>query len=199
MAITRKGLRAMGLEDEKIDEIIEMHTETVNALKDQRDQYREDAEKLESVSAELAKLKADHDPSEWQKKYEEEHSAFEAYKTEQAEKETAQAKASAYKQLLIDAGVSEKRLDSIMRVTDLSEIELKDGKLTDAETLTAGIKETWADFITTANTSGAGTQSPPPDSGTPEITKEQFMNMGYAGRLQLYNDNPELYQTLKGE
>ena len=43
MALTRKMLKAMGIEDEKIDQIIEAHTETVDALKVERDQYKEDA------------------------------------------------------------------------------------------------------------------------------------------------------------
>lgn len=33
MALTRKMLKAMGIEDEKIDQIIEEHAESVNALK----------------------------------------------------------------------------------------------------------------------------------------------------------------------
>ena len=34
MALTRKSLKAMGLADEQVDSIIEMHTETVDGLKD---------------------------------------------------------------------------------------------------------------------------------------------------------------------
>ena len=49
MALTRKMLKAMGIEDEKIDQIIEAHSETVDALKEQRDQYKADAEKLPEV------------------------------------------------------------------------------------------------------------------------------------------------------
>ena len=33
MALTRKMLKAMGIEDDKIDQIIEAHTETVDGLK----------------------------------------------------------------------------------------------------------------------------------------------------------------------
>ena len=40
MSLTRKMLKAMGIEDEKIDQIIEAYTETVDALKEQRDQYK---------------------------------------------------------------------------------------------------------------------------------------------------------------
>ena len=47
MALTRKMLKAMGIEEEKIDEIIDAHTETVNALKDQSKQDRDAAARLE--------------------------------------------------------------------------------------------------------------------------------------------------------
>ena len=39
MALTRKLLRSMGIEDEKIDQIIDEHAESVNALKAKLD-YR---------------------------------------------------------------------------------------------------------------------------------------------------------------
>lgn len=37
MALTRKALKAMGLTDEQVDSIVEMHVETTDALKEQRD------------------------------------------------------------------------------------------------------------------------------------------------------------------
>ena len=37
MSLTRKFLSALGIEDDKVDEIISAHTDTVNALKEQRD------------------------------------------------------------------------------------------------------------------------------------------------------------------
>ena len=58
MALTRKLLRSMGIEDDKIDQIIEAHGETVSALKDERDQYRDAAEALPGVQKELDDLKA---------------------------------------------------------------------------------------------------------------------------------------------
>ena len=39
MALTRKMLKAIGIEDEKIDQIIDEHAESVNALKTKLD-YR---------------------------------------------------------------------------------------------------------------------------------------------------------------
>ena len=58
MALTRKLLRSMGSEDEKIDQIIDAHTETVNALKDERDELRDAADRLEKAEAELARTRA---------------------------------------------------------------------------------------------------------------------------------------------
>ena len=57
MSLTRKALSAMGIEDEKIDQIIEMHTDVTNALKEERDTYKADAEKLPAVQKELNELK----------------------------------------------------------------------------------------------------------------------------------------------
>ena len=61
MSLTRKMLKAMGIEEEKIDQIIEAHSETVDSLKADRDSYKEDAEKLKAVQKELDDLKAKGD------------------------------------------------------------------------------------------------------------------------------------------
>lgn len=42
MALSRKMLKAMGIEDEKIDQIIEAHSETVDSLKEQVSAYKAD-------------------------------------------------------------------------------------------------------------------------------------------------------------
>ena len=57
MALTRKALKAMGLTDEQVDSVVEMHTETVDAIKEQRDGYKADADKLAEAQAELETLK----------------------------------------------------------------------------------------------------------------------------------------------
>ena len=69
MALSRKMLRAMGIEDEKIDQIIEAHTESIDALKEQRDQYKADAEKLPALQKKLEELEAAGDDG-YKQKYE---------------------------------------------------------------------------------------------------------------------------------
>ena len=46
-------LKAMGIEDEKIDQIIDEHAESVNALKAQRDEFKEAADKADGYKKEL--------------------------------------------------------------------------------------------------------------------------------------------------
>ena len=68
MSLTRKMLKAMGIEDEKIDQIIEAHTETVDGLKEQITQYKASAEKLPGVQKELDDLKKDSSGNDYQAK-----------------------------------------------------------------------------------------------------------------------------------
>ena len=195
MSLTRKMLKAMNIEEEKIDQIIEAHTETVDGFKDKLNDYKDKAEKYDSVKKELDDLK-DGD-NDWQKKYEKEHSDFEAYKTDITAKETKRTKEHAYRELLRGAGVSEKRLDAILKVTNLDSVELdKDGKIKDADKHTETVKTEWADFVETTSTQGADTATPPANSGQQTMTKKDIMNIkDDKERLSAIEKHPELFVT----
>lgn len=169
MALTRKFLTALGIEPEKIDEIIEAHSTTVDGLKNERDGYKENAEKYESVSKELETAnerieeleKLKNGENVFETKYNELKEEFDTYKSDIEAKETHAAKEKAYRELLKDAGVSEKRIDSIIRITSLDEIELdKDGKIKDSDKKTESIKEEWSDFIVAEEKAGAPINNP---------------------------------------
>ena len=169
MSLTRKMLKAMGIEEEKIEQIIEEHAETVNALKQQRDQYKVDAEKLPGVQKELDDLKeaADKDgENPYKAKYEDLQQQFDDYKADVTAKETKAKKTAAYRKLLKDAKVSEKRLDSILKLSPVDDIELDDnGEIKDAADVKKKIEEEWSDFIVTEETHGADSNNPPGGSG----------------------------------
>ena len=160
MALTRKLLKGMGLTDEQVDTIIEAHTDTVDGLKADIAKYEGDAKKLPGVQKELDDLKAAGDGG-YKEKYEKEKKAFEDFKNEQTAKETKKAKETAYRELLKAAGVSEKRIPAILKVTDLNSVELDGDKVKDADKLTETVKADWADFIESSDTSGADTKHPP--------------------------------------
>ena len=169
MALTRKQLRAMGIEDEKIDQIIEAHGETVSALKDERDGYREKAERLDTVERELEELKAKPDDG-YREKYEKEHAEFEKFRADTERAATDREKSTLYRKLLTEAGIDPKRVDAIMRVTDLSEVTVEDGALKDAGKLAEKVKSDWSDFVVSTGTKPAGVDNPPAGNGgsTPE-------------------------------
>lgn len=176
MALTRKFLAAMGIESEKIDEIINAHTEVTDALKDERDKFKADAEKLPSVEKELEDAKKaidDDSESPYKVKYDNEvaekeklQKDFDNYKADIEAKETHAKKEKAYKEMLKEIGVSDKRLDSVLRVSKVDDIEiLEDGKIKDVDTLKENAKKEWADFIVEAGTQGANVATPPANNG----------------------------------
>ena len=182
MALTRRALKAMGIEDEKIDEIINMHTETVEGLKADVAKYKADAETLPEVQRQLEKAQNDLEAG-WKVKYEAIKEEFEGYKSEQAKKETRAAKEKAYRELLKQAGVSDKRLDAVLRVSDVDSVELDDkGTVKDVDKLTESIKSEWSDFIQTTTTQGAQTAAPPVNSGGSAMTKADIYKKDDHGR-----------------
>lgn len=186
MSLTRKALVAMGIDAEKIDQIIEMHTETVDALKGERDnalseakKYKADADKLVEVEKELSDMKAKQDqPDVYKDKYDKLKSEYDAYKGEVSAKETKAAKTKAYREMLKEIGISEKRLDSVMKVADLDSIELdENGAIKDVDGLKKSAKNEWSDFIVSEGQKGAQTPTPPSNVGGNKMTKEQIMNI----------------------
>ena len=170
MALTRKLLKGMGLTEEQVDTIIEAHTETTDGLKKDIEKYKGDAEKLPTVQKELDDLKAAGDGG-YKEKYEKEHKAFEDFKTAQTAKETRQAKENAYRELLKAAGVNEKRIPAILKLTDFNGIEMEGDKIKDADKHTQTVKTEWADFVEVSNTNGANTNTPPANNQTPGAPK----------------------------
>ena len=173
MALTRKFLRALGIEDDKIEEIIGAHLETVNPLKDERDNLKEQADKAAELQKQVDELtKQGSNSEDLVKKYEDEHAAFEAYKAEVEKGKAETAKKSAYRKLLEASGIDPKRIDSVMRVSDVSTIEVgEDGNIVDADKLTEQIKTDWSDFVVSTGTVGQRVDTPPAkQTGKPEPT-----------------------------
>lgn len=168
MALTRKMLKAMGIEEEKIDEIIDAHTETVNALKDQAKANSDAADRLKTVQKELDDLKEQGDGG-YKDKYEKEHNAFEDYKAQTAQKEMRATAERLFRAELTGVGITGKRADAILRATDLTSIKVKDGALEDAKAVQDGIRADWAEFIPQTETKGANVDNPPDHGGQKDL------------------------------
>lgn len=196
MALTRKMLSAMGIDEDKQDEIINAHIEVVNALKEERDNFKADAKKAEKLQKEIDDLNEsmkNGERSPYKVKYEakvEEYNdlkkEFDDYKADVSAKELDAKKSSAYKELLKNAGVSEKRIDAIIKVTDLSKVEIdNDGKIKDSDSLMKNIKDEWSDFIVTQSEQGAQTANPPQNTGGAKMTRAEIYKKDDHGRYVL--------------
>lgn len=184
MALTRRFLSALGIDAEKIDEIINAHVETVDALKEERDKFKTEAEKVGELEKENKTLK-ESNKEDFEAKYNELSKEYEAYKKDVSEKELNATKSQAYRKLLGEAGVSEKRIDAIMKVTSLSDLELtKEGTFKNAEELSNSIKTEWSDFIETKKKIGAETAKPPANEGS------TFESMTLADKMVYANEHP---------
>jgi len=89
MALTRKMLKAMGIEDDKIDQIIEAHSETVDGLKTDLKKYEEDAKVLPDIRKQLEKAQADLEAGKkdsYKVKYDALKEDFEKFKTNRHKK-----------------------------------------------------------------------------------------------------------------
>lgn len=182
MALTRKLLRGMGLTDEQVETIIEAHTDTVDGLKEDINKYKEDAEKLPGVQKELDTLQkkvGDGEEVVPKADYDQLKDEYDNYKNDVTARETKTAKEAAYRTLLKEAGISsDRRIDSILKITDFSSIELaEDGKIKDADTVTENIKTEYSEWIGTVTEKGARVATPPTNTGGSPMTKDQIIEI----------------------
>lgn len=190
MAFTRTLLKSLGLSEEQVQSVIDAHLEVVNPLKEERDHLKDDAEKLAAITKERDDLQQIVNKGD----YEAEHKAFEEFKAKVAhDQEQANIKA-AYRKLLSDTKVSEKRLDAICKVTDFDGMALdKDGNLKDADKLRDAIKKDWGEFITETQERGVNVETPP-STGKPTRTRDEIMAIkDTAERQQAIADNHQLF------
>ena len=127
MALSRRYLATLGIEADKIDEIISAHAESLEAVKADRDKYKgqvdeltekgkKDAEAVANAQKELSELQkqveADAKDREG-KDYDKLKEEFDNYKAEQEAKAVRSAKETALKELLSDMKMSEKYIKMI--------------------------------------------------------------------------------------
>lgn len=191
MAFTRNFLKSTGLTDDQITAVIEEHTAVTDALKKERDGYKEQAEKAADLQKQLDDIAKGED---FKAKYEEEHKAFEDFKKKTESDAEAARVRTAYRKLLAGEGIGEKRLDSIIKVTDLSKLKLdKDGNLEKIDELKKAINDEWGEFKTTVTEKGAVVEKPL-QTGKSTMTKEQIYAIKDThARQQAIAENHELF------
>lgn len=151
MALTRRFLVTLGIEAEKIDEIIAAHTESTEALKAQIADSKAETAKLTEVQAELDKVKKDLETAnatieaaskdDYKGKYEATSKELELLKNEAAAKKLATAKETALTGHLKKLGYSERATRLIIRNGFANDVEIDDsGKATNLDSVTSTIQ-----------------------------------------------------------
>ena len=201
MALTRKALKAMGLTDEQVESIVDLHVEVKQALEAERDQYKADAEKLKEVEKERDALKSNADES-YKVKYENEHKAFEDYKKSVTEKESKAAKEAAAKAYFESKNITGANLEIALRGSrdEINALEVNEGKIKDTAALDALVSGTFSGLVVTKQTTGAKTATPPTSTGGEKLTRADIFKTDERGRYihsteerqRLLAENPEL-------
>lgn len=194
-SLTRKFLASIGIEDDKIDLIVEKHNEVLTEIKDERDKYKEDATRLPDIEKELNTLKEQAAGKDsFKDKYDALKKEYDDFKADTEAKATTAKKESAFRHLLKDIGIPEKRIDSVVKVSDIKDIELTEDGIKDEETLKESLKKEWSDFITTTKVEGATSANPPTSTGKTAMTKEQIRAIPDASaRQKAMLENPTLF------
>lgn len=195
MALTRKMLKGMGLTEEQVESIIEEHSATVSAIKDDRDAYKESAEKLKETEKALAEATKKLESDDSHEKLEKLQKEYEDYKKSVSEKELKSAKEKALKKILKDAGIPDKWTDRASKSVSLEEIKMNEkGEPEDNKELVERIKTEWADVIGKVETQGANVSNPPSNDGKGTTTKEDIMKIKDTGeRQKAILENRELF------
>lgn len=189
-----------------VKEIMAGHEASIEALQEERDNYKDSASKYETEHKkveDLEKKLKDADGSNkdaYKVKYEALKEEFTEYKKGVEAEKTKATKTEVFKALLKEIGISEKRIDSVAKVSDIDGLKLdKDGKIEGIDELKKSLETEWADFIVKEESKGANVATPPSgNGGAKTMTKEEIMAVkDTAQRQKLMLENKDMF--LKAE
>lgn len=195
MALTRKMLKAMGIEEEKIDQIIDAHAETVDGLKTDIAKYKGDAEKLPGIQKELEDLKAKGDDG-WKEKHDNVKKEFDNYKNEQTAKETKAAKEKAVRAYFEGKNIEGANLNLAVRScgAEIEALELDGDNIKDTAALDALIAGDLAGLVSKANPSVRIDMGGKLNNKGNSVTKEDIMAIkDGSARRKAMAENPSLF------
>lgn len=202
MALSRKSLKAMGLTDEQIESVIEMHSDTVNDLKDQITAATANKEEFDKLKSENENLKTQlseskqtaADAEKYKKDYEFVKNEYDTFKSD-VETKAAKAEADkAFTKWLTDNGYTDKGANKIVKYGGYTPEFNKDGTIKNADKLNESIAAEWSEYKITSKTEGAKTETPPSKTDGAKMTKADILAIKDAvERQQAIKENPEAF------
>lgn len=185
---------------EATDAIISGHTDSIEALREERDALREDVAKFKEFEQKFKDSQKELEDAKarinGEKDYDTLKKDFDDYKKSIETEKSKAAKTEAFKSLLAGLGIADKRMAAIIKVSDIDGIQLdKDGNIKKADELTETLKEEWAEFIPKQSEAGAQTANPAKNTGGSKMTKEEILAIkDTATRQKAISENLELFE-----
>jgi len=181
-AQVREILSQAGVDSEHMSEavrkIVEGHTTSIEALREERDAYKAEASKTAEVQKALdeatEKLK-----SYANKDYDALAKEYAGFKADVEKKSARAQKEEAFKGIMKDAGIPERHYAKIMKYSPVDDITFDDkGKVKDSDAIMKTLKEEWGDHIERSSTSGAVSSNPPSAiNGGKVLSKDEIMKI----------------------
>lgn len=194
----RKFLEDLGLTREQIDSVMDENGKDIEAEKEKAatttaefEDVRKQLEEANFTITDLKKNNADNEALQAKvKEYED------TIKTQKADYE------SKVRNLTLDSAIEKafskagaKHIDLLSTKIDREKLKIEsDGKVTGLDEQIAAYKETYKDLFTPVVKGKEPSKGS--SAGSLAITKEQFNKMSYREKLELYNSDKELYDTL---
>lgn len=199
MAFTRKWIKGLDIDGEKVDLLIEEHASAMKQIADERDSLKA---QVDNLTAENAKLKAQVATLTGQmtdSKDESGNSYKELYTqllaSQQAQAANA-AKLTAFRTWAQGKGCNRPELMTALEdLVDLDKIDME-GEAVKENTYLQNVATKYSFAFGTAGTQGQPPFSPPSGAGG-TMTKEAFDKLPLAERMKWANEHPAEYAAMK--
>jgi hypothetical protein len=193
--LTRKYLKSLKIEegqlsDEQIDDVIARHTETTDALKDERDTFKADAEALPKVTKERDKLQKDlEDLKAKAPDAAKVRAEFDEYKLQVETEKANEKKLASVCAALKAAGANETAIELLAQKVDLATVELdENGEVKNADAVVDPIKAKYAGLFGKLTEDGVPPVNPP--KGKTKMTKEDYQKLPVSDQMKYANEHP---------
>lgn len=181
------------------EEICSRHAADLDSIKEERDNYKKDAETLVAVQKELSDLKdkeAAKEADPFEAKYNQAVKDFEDYKANIEKEKLMSAKKEALREIAKDAGLSDAGVEKALKYHNFDALELdENGAVKDKANVLKAVKEEWSGYVQTTQANGANVATPPASSGGGSYkSKDEIMAIkDDAARQKAIAENHELF------
>lgn len=202
MALTRKFLKALNVEDAAIEEIITAHTEVLEAVKSERDEERKKAAKADELKAELDALKKDIGEKYVTKEtYDKAVKDLADYKADVDNKAKASAIDKALRAYLTENRITGNNQDiAVMAMAEITKtLELDGEKIKDTKAIDELIGGKFKGMQDGENvTINKNVPTPPANNGAPEPKPSRARELAAQMHATMFGEAPKTNDT-KGE